>query len=132
MVPLPRYTTVSGIPITELLPVETIDGLIQRTRKGGSEIVGLLKTASAFYAPAAAVTRMVEAILKNKNRILPCSAYLKGEYGVEDVYIGVPVKLGANGVEEVVELRLNGPELDAFQNSAEVYKEGTASLHSGS
>jgi len=128
MVPLPRYTTVSGIPITELLAAGTIDRLIERTRKGGSEIVGLLKTASAFYAPAAAATQMVETILKDKRRILPCSAYLKGEYGIDDVYIGVPVKLGINGVEEIVELKLTQSELTLLQNSAKVYKEGIASL----
>jgi malate dehydrogenase len=132
MVPLPRYTTVSGIPITELLPAETIDRLIERTRKGGSEIVGLLKTSSAFYAPAAAVTQMVEAILKDKKRILPCSAYLAGEYGISDVYIGVPVKLGAEGVEEIVELKLNQSEMLSLQSSAKVYKEGIASLQTGS
>jgi malate dehydrogenase len=132
MVPLPRYTTVSGIPITELLPAETIDRLIERTRKGGSEIVGLLKTSSAFYAPAAAVTQMVEAVLKDKKRILPCSAYLEGEYGISDVYIGVPVKLGAEGVEEIVELKLNQSELALLQNSAKVYKEGITGLQSSS
>jgi malate dehydrogenase len=128
MVPLPRYTTVSGIPVTELLSTETIDRLMERTRKGGSEIVGLLKTSSAFYAPAAAVTQIVEAILKDKKRILPCSAYLKGEYGITDVYIGVPVKLGVNGAEEIIELKLTQPELISLQNSAKVYKEGIASL----
>lgn len=128
MVPLPGYTTVSGISITELLTAETIDRLIERTRKGGSEIVGLLKTASAFYAPAAAVARMAEAILKDKKRILPCSAYLDGEYGIEDVYIGVPVKLGAKGVEEIIELKLTQPELASLQASARVYKEGINSL----
>lgn len=128
MVPLPRYTTVSGIPIAELLAAETIDRLIERTRKGGSEIVGLLKTGGAFYAPAAAVTRMVETILKDKKRILPCSAYLKGEYGIDDVYIGVPVKLGANGVEEIIQLKLTQPELTSLRNSAKVYKKGISSL----
>jgi malate dehydrogenase len=128
MVPLPRYTTVSGIPVTELLSCETIDKLIERTRKGGAEIVGLLKMGSAFYAPAAAVTRMVAAIMKDKKRILPCSAYLEGQYGVDDVYVGVPVKLGAGGVEEIVELDLTEDELKAFHNSARVYKEGIASL----
>lgn len=128
MVPLPRFTTVSGIPITELLPAETIDRLIQRTRKGGSEIVGLLKTGSAFYAPATAVTRMVEAILKDKKRILPCSAHLKGEYGIEDIYIGVPVKLGADGIEKIIELKLTQSELTALQDSARVYKKGISNL----
>ena len=132
MVPLPRYTTVSGIPITELIPSETIESLIERTRNGGSEIISLLKTGSAFYAPAAAVTRMVEAILKDKKRIVPCSAYLSKEYNINDVYIGVPVKLGANGVEEILELELTQPELTALQKSAEVYKEGIANLYPNS
>lgn len=134
MVPLPRYTTVSGIPITELLPSETIKRLVERTRKGGSEIIDLLKAAnlgSAFYAPAAAVAQMVEAILKDKKRILPCSTYLKGEYGIDDVYIGVPVKLGAKGVDEIIKLKLTQPELNSLQNSAKVYKEGIASLYPG-
>ena len=132
MVPLSRFTTVSGIPITELLPTETIDRLIQRTRKGGSEIVGLLKTGSAFYAPATAVTRMVEAILKDKKRILPCSAHLKGEYGIENVYIGVPVKLGADGIEEIIELKLTEYERTALHDSARVYKKGISNLYPGS
>jgi len=128
MVPLPRYTTVSGIPITELLPEDAINRLIERTQNGGAEIVNFLKTGSAFYAPAASVTRMVEAILKNKKRIVPCSAYLKGEYGINDVYVGVPVKLGINGVEEIIQLKLTDSELRELQNSAEVYKEGIRSL----
>lgn len=128
MVPLPRYTTVSGIPITELLPTENIEKLIERTRKGGAEIVDLLKTGSAFYAPASAITQMVSAILKDKKRILPCSAYLKGEYGIYDVYVGVPVKLGINGVEEIIKLKLTSSELALLQNSAKVYKEGIQSL----
>ncbi|MGQ9610241.1 MAG: malate dehydrogenase [bacterium] len=128
MVPLPRYTTVSGIPITELLPTENIEKLIERTRKGGAEIVDLLKTGSAFYAPASAITQMVSAILKDKKRILPCSAYLKGEYGIYDVYVGVPVKLGINGVEEIIKLKLTSSELASLQNSAKVYKEGIQSL----
>ncbi len=128
MVPLPRYTTVSGIPITELLSTEIIEKLIERTRKGGAEIVDLLKTGSAFYAPASAITQMVETILKDKKRILPCSAYLNGEYGIYDVYVGVPVKLGINGVEEIIELKLTSSELGSLQNSALVYKEGIQNL----
>jgi malate dehydrogenase len=128
MVPLPRYTTVSGIPITELLSTDVINKLIDRTQKGGAEIVDLLKTGSAFYAPAASVTQMVESILKNKKRILPCSAYLKGEYGISDVFVGVPIKLGINGVEEIIELKLIESELTALRNSADVYKEGIRSL----
>jgi malate dehydrogenase len=128
MVPLPRYTTVSGIPITELMSEDVIEKLIERTQNGGAEIVQLLKTGSAFYAPAASVTQMVEAIIKNKKRILPCSVYLKGEYGISDVFVGVPVKLGINGVEEIIELKLTDAELTALRNSAEVYKEGIRSL----
>jgi len=129
MVPLARFTTVSGIPITELLPAETIDGMIKRTRTGGSEIVKLLQRGSAFYAPATAVTRMVEAILKDKKRILPCSAYLEGQYGIDDLYIGVPAKLGADGIEEIIELKLTESELAALHASAEVYKEGVKNLY---
>ena len=128
MVPLPRYTTVSGIPITELLSTDVINRLIDRAQKGGAEIVDFLKTGSAFYAPAASVTQMVESILKNKKRILPCSAYLKGEYGISDVFVGVPIKLGINGVEEIIELKLTESELTALRNSADVYKEGIRSL----
>ncbi|MEK7398412.1 MAG: malate dehydrogenase, partial [Candidatus Poribacteria bacterium] len=122
MVPLPRYTTVSGIPITELMSEDVIKKLIERTQNGGAEIVQLLKTGSAFYAPAASITQMVEAIIKNKKRILPCSVYLKGEYGISDVFVGVPVKLGINGVEEIIELKLTEAELTMLRNSAEVYK----------
>lgn len=128
MVPLPRYTTVSGIPITELMSEDVINKLIERTQNGGAEIVQLLKTGSAFYAPAASVTQMVEAIIKNKKRILPCSVYLKGEYGISDVFVGVPVKLGINGVEQIIELKLTDAELTMLRNSAEVYKEGIRSL----
>lgn len=128
MVPLPRYTTVAGIPITELMSEETISQLAERTRNGGGEIVNLLKTGSAFYAPGAAVAQMAEAIIKDKNRILPCSAYLTGQYGINDVYIGVPVKLGANGVEEIIELRLTASELAALQKSANIYREGISLL----
>jgi len=128
MVPLPRYTTVAGIPITELMSTETIERLVERTRKGGGEIVNLLKTGSAFYAPGAAVAQMVEAIVKDKKRILPCSAYLTGQYGINDVYVGVPIKLGANGVEEIIELRLNDSELESLRKSAEIYQEGIAML----
>jgi len=128
MVPLPRYTTVAGIPITELMSEETISQLIERTRNGGGEIVNLLKTGSAFYAPGAAVAQMAEAIIKDKKRILPCSAYLTGQYDINDIYIGTPVKLGANGVEEIIELRLTDSELAALQKSANIYREGISSL----
>jgi len=128
MVPLPRYTTVAGIPITELVCAETIERLVERTRKGGGEIVNLLKTGSAFYAPGAAVAQMVEAIVKDKKRILPCSAYLTGQYGLDDVYVGVPIKLGANGVEEIIELCLNDAELESLHKSAKIYQEGISML----
>lgn len=118
MVPLPRYSTVAGIPITHLLPQETIDRLVQRTRDGGGEIVNLLKSGSAFYAPGAAVVQMVEAIVKDKKRVLPCTAYLEGEYGLRDIYFGVPVKLGAGGVEQIIEIELTAEERAALQASA--------------
>jgi malate dehydrogenase len=118
MVPLPRYSTVAGIPITHLLPKDTIDRLVQRTRDGGGEIVNLLKTGSAFYAPGSSVVQMVEAIVKDKKRVLPCAAYLEGEYGLQDIYFGVPVKLGASGVEEVIEIELTAEERLAFAASA--------------
>ena len=118
MVPLPRYSTVAGIPITHLLPQDTIDRLVQRTRDGGGEIVNLLKSGSAFYAPGAAVVQMVEAIVKDKKRVLPCTAYLEGEYGLRDIYFGVPVKLGAGGVEQIIEIELTADERAALQASA--------------
>ncbi len=119
MVPMPRYTTVKGVPLTELLPKDKIDALIHRTREGGAEIVSLLKTGSAFYAPAAATFEMVKAILLDEKRILPCSAYLNGEYGVRDVYNGVPVILGSKGVEKIIELKMNKEEMDDFIKSAQ-------------
>jgi malate dehydrogenase len=122
MVPLPRYSTVSGIPITELLPKETIDRLVQRTRNGGAEIVGLLKT-SAWYAPSSAVVEMVDAILKDRKKILPCAAYLDGEYGINGLYVGVPVKLGARGIEQVIQINLSLEERSALQKSAAAVKE---------
>jgi malate dehydrogenase len=123
MVPLPRYSTVAGIPITELLPKERIDALVQRTANGGAEIVGLLKTGSAYYAPAASTVEMVEAILKDKKKILPCAAYLDGQYGVRGLYVGVPVKLGRAGVEQVIEIRLTPDEQAAFNKSAAAVRE---------
>ncbi len=128
MVPLPRYTTVSGIPIPQLLPQETIDRLVERTRKGGGEIVSLLKTGSAFYAPGAAAAQMVEAILKDKKRILPCCAYLEGEYGLSDICFGVPVKLGTHGVEKIIELELTAEEGELVSKSAESVKKSIAAL----
>jgi malate dehydrogenase len=124
MVPLPRYTTVSGVPITELLPPETIERINDRTRKAGTEIVNLLKTGSAYYAPGAAVAEMVEAIVRDKKRLMPCSVLLKGEYGLNDVFIGVPVILGKNGVERIVELKLTEEELKALHQSAEEVRKG--------
>jgi malate dehydrogenase len=123
MVPLPRYSTVAGIPITELLPKAIIDALVQRTANGGAEIVALLKTGSAYYAPAASTVEMVEAILKDKKKILPCAAYLDGQYGVKGLYVGVPVKLGRTGVEQVIEITLTPDEQAAFQKSAAAVRE---------
>jgi malate dehydrogenase len=123
MVPLPRYSTVAGIPITELLPPERVQALVTRTANGGAEIVNFLKTGSAYYAPAASVVEMVEAILKDKKKILPCAAYLEGQYGVRGLYVGVPVKLGRRGVEQVVEIKLTSGEQAAFQQSVAAVRE---------
>ncbi len=123
MVPLPRYSTVAGVPITELLPKERIDAIVDRTRKGGAEIVNLLKTGSAYYAPSAAVVEMAEAILKDKKKILPCATYLGGEYGIKGLFVGVPVKLGAAGVEQVVQIKLTPEENAALQKSAASVRE---------
>ena len=118
MVPLPRFSTVAGIPITELLPADRIQALCQRTATGGAEIVSLLKTGSAYYAPASAAVEMAEAILKDKKKILPCAAYLQGEYGYNDLFIGVPVKLGKDGIEQVIEIALTAEEKAALDKSA--------------
>lgn len=123
MVPLPRYSTVAGIPLTELLPADKIDALVQRTRNGGAEIVGLLKTGSAFYAPASAAVEMAEAILKDTKKILPCAALLEGEYGINDLFIGVPVKLGANGIEDIIQIKLTDEEQQALNKSADAVQE---------
>ena len=128
MVPLPRYSTVSGIPLSQLLPKEAIDRLVDRTRKGGGEIVNLLKTGSAFYAPSAGVIQMAEAILKDKKRILPCCVYLNGEYGLKDICFGVPVKLGAKGIESIIELELTEEEKKLVAKSAESVKKSIAEL----
>jgi malate dehydrogenase len=128
MVPLPRYSTVAGIPITDLLPKDRIEALVTRTANGGAEIVNLLKTGSAFYAPAASVVEMVEAILKDKKKILPCAAYLEGEYGVRGLFVGVPVKLGRRGIEQIVEISLTPDENAALQRSAAAVKELTDKL----
>ena len=118
MVPLPRYSTVAGIPITELIAPERIEAIVDRTRNGGAEIVGLLKTGSAYYAPASAAVEMAEAILKDKKKILPSAALLEGEYGIEGLFIGVPVKLGKDGVEEIIEIELSQEEEEALRHSA--------------
>jgi len=128
MVPLPRYSTVAGIPITELLPPDRVEAIVTRTRKGGGEIVSLLKTGSAYYAPGAAVAQMVEAILKDKKLVLPCSAYLQGEYGLNDICFGVPVKLGQNGVEEIIEISLTSEERAALEKSVELIRSTMAHL----
>jgi malate dehydrogenase len=122
MVPLPRFSTVAGIPIPELLPKETIDAIVQRTRDGGAEIVNLLKT-SAWYAPASAVVEMVDAVLRDKKKVLPCAAFLQGEYGMRDVYLGVPVRLGAGGMEKVVEIALTADETAALERSADAVRD---------
>jgi malate dehydrogenase len=122
MVPLKRYATVSGIPITQLLSPEKIEAIMTRTRNAGGEIVGLLKTGSAYYAPSAAACEMAEAICKDKKRIIPCAAYLSGQYGVEGVYVGVPVRLGSGGVEEIIEIELDGEEKEAFNGSVSAIK----------
>jgi len=123
MVPLPRYSTVAGIPITELMDKPTLDRIVQRTRDGGAEIVKHLKTGSAYYAPSAAVTEMVEAILKDKKKILPCAAYLNGEYGIHGLFVGVPVKLGAKGIEQIIEIKLTPDEKAALEKSVAAVKE---------
>ncbi len=123
MVPLPRYSTVAGIPITELLPPERIEAIVTRTRKGGAEIVGLLKTGSAYYAPSSAAVEMVDAVLKDKQKVLPCACYLEGEFGIEGLYVGVPAQLGAKGVEKVWEIKLTTDENAAIQKSAAAVKE---------
>ena len=123
MVPLPRYATVAGIPITELMDKATLDRIVQRTRDGGAEIVKYLKTGSAYYAPSAAVTEMVEAILKDKKKILPCAAYLNGEYGIHGLFVGVPVKLGAKGIEQIIEIKLAPDEKAALEKSVAAVKE---------
>jgi malate dehydrogenase len=123
MVPLPRYSTVAGIPITDLLSKEKIDALVTRTANGGAEIVNYLKTGSAYYAPAASAVEMVEAILKDKKKILPCAAYLEGQYGTTGLYVGVPVKLGRSGVEEIIEIKLTQDEQAAFDKSAASVRE---------
>jgi malate dehydrogenase len=122
MVPLPRYTTVSGIPVTELIDADALDAIIDRTKKGGGELVNLMGT-SAWYAPGAAAAQMVEAIVRDQKRIFPCCAWLTGEYGLKDIYLGVPVKLGKAGIEEIIELKLNDAEMALLRQSATAVKE---------
>jgi malate dehydrogenase len=126
MVPLARYSTVAGIPITELIEPAKLQAMIDRTRNGGAEIVKYLKTGSAFYAPSASVVEMVEAILKDKKKILPCAVHLEGEYGIKGLFVGVPVKLGANGMEQIIEIKLTADEQAALNKSADSVKELTA------
>jgi malate dehydrogenase len=123
MVPLPRYSTCAGIPVTELLSKDVLDKIVDRTRNGGAEIVSLLKTGSAYYAPSAAAVEMVEAIIKDKKKILPCAAYLEGEYGINGLFVGVPVKLGARGIEEIIQINLTTEERAALQKSAAAVQE---------
>lgn len=127
MVPLPRYTTVAGIPVTELIDSDKLDAIVERTKKGGGEIVNLLGT-SAWYAPGAAAAQMVEAVVKDQKRIFPCCAWLEGEYGMKDIYLGVPVKLGKTGIEEIIELDLNADEKALLETSAEHVREVMAIL----
>lgn len=128
MVALPRYTTVSGIPITQLLPEAEVQNLCERTRHGGAEIVKFLKSGSAYYAPGASIAVMVESILRDQKRVVPCSCRLEGQYGLQDVYIGVPAKLGAEGVEQILEIELTDKEREALHASAKVVRENTAHL----
>ena len=128
MVPLPRYTTVNGIPVTQLLSESEVNAICERTASGGGEIVKLLEKGSAFYAPGSAAAIMAEAILGDRKRVLPCSTYLNGEYGMEDIYIGVPVVLGKDGVERIIELELESHELESLQDSGSFYKEQLGSI----
>jgi malate dehydrogenase len=123
MVPVPRYTVVAGIPVTDLMPKKQLDEIVTRTRNGGAEIVNLLKAGSAFYAPSAAVVEMIDAIFNDRKKILPCAAYLEGEYGIRGLFIGVPVKLGARGIEQIIEIKLSPEEQASLQKSAAGVKE---------
>jgi malate dehydrogenase len=128
MVPVVKYTNVAGIPLTELMPQDKIDEIVERTKNGGIEIVNHLKTGSAFYAPAASAVEMIEAIVKDRKRILPCTTALDGQYGIDNVFCGVPVKLGKNGVEQILEIKLAEDELEALQQSAAIVKENCISI----
>ena len=130
MVPLVRHSNVAGVPLNELLPADKLDAIVERTRKGGGEIVSLLKTGSAFYAPGAAVAQMVESILKDKNLIVPAAAYMRGEYGLHDIFFGVPVQLGRKGMVKIVEYHLNDQEQAALNNSADAVNQTIAALKS--
>jgi malate dehydrogenase len=123
-----RHSNVAGVPLNELLPADRLEAIVERTRKGGGEIVSLLKTGSAFYAPGAAVAQMVESILKDKNLIVPAAAYMKGEYGLQDIFFGVPVQLGREGSVKIIEYRLNEQEKAALNNSAEAVKQTIEAL----
>jgi len=123
MVPITRYTTVAGVPITELMKPDRVEALVQRTRTGGAEIINLLKTGSAYYAPASAAVAMAEAIIKDKKKIMPCAVYLEGEYGIRDLFIGVPVKLGVRGVEEIIQVKLSPEDQTALENSANAVRQ---------
>jgi malate dehydrogenase len=129
MVPLPRFTTVAGIPITQLLEKSVIERLVERTRNGGGEIVAHLKTGSAYYAPAASVAEMVESIITDRKTLAPCAVYLRGEYGIENLFIGVPALLGKNGVERIVELDLDDSEMELLRASAAAVKKGVDDLN---
>jgi malate dehydrogenase len=128
MVPLPRYTTIAGIPLADLMDEATINKIVDRARNGGAEIVGYLKTGSAFYAPSASVLEMIESIVKDKKKILPCAVYLKGEYGIQGLYVGVPVKLGKKGIEQVIEIKLTDAEKAQLRQSADAVQELVTSL----
>jgi malate dehydrogenase len=128
MVPLPHYTTVSGIPITQLLPQDRIDAIMERTRKGGGEIVALLKTGSAFYAPAASAVRMAQSVIRDEKQLLPCAALLTGQYGLDDIFMGVPCKLGKDGVEQILELEISDADKASLHKSAEEVRTGIAGL----
>jgi malate dehydrogenase len=130
MVPLTRHSNVAGIPLRDYLPADRLEAIVSRTRKGGGEIVNLLKTGSAFYAPSAAVAQMVEAILKNKHLIVPCAAYMQGEYGLNDMFFGVPVMLGQTGIEKVIEYELDDTEKSALEKSAAAVGETHEALRS--
>ena len=130
MVPLVRLSNVAGVPLAEILPPDRLEAIVARTRKGGGEIVSLLKTGSAFYAPGAAVAQMVEAILKDKNLVVPAAAYMQGEYGLEDIFFGVPVQLGHQGIAKIIEYQLNDQEQQALNTSAAGVKQTVAALES--